>query len=218
MYFPWIEQRINKLHTALDLSTYLEIGLGTGDTYNKVQIPNKVGIDNRLVPQVPDQKHMTSDEYFRLNWDNPIKFDLIFIDGDHKVESAYRDFTNSIRFSHDKTIWILDDTVPIDVFSTMRSAEEAFALRGSTEGGWHGDVYKLVWLIRAFHQNFKVMTIGDHEWKQTFLYQQAGASSYNGTLAEIASLTYTDTLKKENEYNFLSEEAVLASCIDFVKS
>lgn len=222
MYFPWIEQRINKLHDALDLSTYLEIGLGSGDTFNRVRIPNKVGVDRRETPQVPGHELMSSDEYFKRNWDNPTKFDLIFIDGDHRVEYAYRDFINSIRFSHRKTIWILDDTVPMDVFSAMRNPEETVALRQKVTGvynpGWHGDTYKLVWLIKTFHQHFRVMTTENSEWPQTFLYQQTGASDFYMDLSTIANLSYTDVMQKDHEYNLLSEEVILAACIDFVKS
>lgn len=222
VYFPWVEQRINKLHAELNLNTYLEIGLGTGDTFNRVLIPNKVGVDLRKTPQVPDHEHMSSDEYFKKNWDAPTKFDLIFIDGCHRIEYAYRDFINSIRFSHEKTIWIIDDTVPRDAFSAMRDPEEAVALRkritGSDNPGWHGDTYKLVWMIKAFHHHFKLMTIEDSEWKQTFLFQQTGGSNFNMDLIDIANLSYTDILLRDHEYNYASEEAVLAACINFVKS
>lgn len=222
MYFPWIEQRVNKLHEALNLKTYLEIGLGTGDTYNRVNIPYKVGVDIRMTPEVIGHEHMSSDEYFKKNWDNPIKFDIIFIDGCHRVEYVYRDFINSIRFSHEKTIWIIDDTVPRDAFSAMRDPEEAVALRkritGSDNPGWHGDTYKLVWLIKSFHHHFKIMTINDSEWKQTFLFQQAGASNFYMDLTDIAHLSYTDALLRDREYNLMNEETILSTCINFAKS
>lgn len=41
-----------------------------------------------------------------------IKFDLIFIDGDHNYESAYMDIINSKKLAHADTILVLDNVAP----------------------------------------------------------------------------------------------------------
>lgn len=42
---------------------------------------------------------------------NTIKFDLIFIDGSHKYDTAKGDLLNCKKLAHDKTIVVMDDTV-----------------------------------------------------------------------------------------------------------
>lgn len=169
-------ERLNYLANLRCASRYLEIGVNRGDTFFKVPLPLKVAVD-------PDFKFdpaelgrpgefffsTTSDDFFHqlgsrgseveqcLSGNFPegkITFDLIFLDGLHTFEQTLRDFANSLHFSHENTIWLLDDTVPSDEYSALPDMERSLAARrkaGINGMTWHGDVYKV---IPAIHDNF----------------------------------------------------------------
>lgn len=71
----------------------------------------------------------TSDEFWVSG--NPTPYDLIAIDGLHTFEQAIRDLLSSMRFSHPCTIWLIDDTLPCDVFSAIPDRERSFRERPS---------------------------------------------------------------------------------------
>lgn len=169
-------ERLNYLANLRCASRYLEIGVNRGDTFFKVPLPLKVAVD-------PDFKFnpaelgrpgefffsTTSDDFFHqlgtpgseveqsLSSNFPegkIAFDLIFLDGLHTFEQTLRDFANSLHFSHENTIWLLDDTVPSDEYSALPDMDRSLAARrkaGIKGMTWHGDVFKV---IPAIHDHF----------------------------------------------------------------
>jgi hypothetical protein len=85
------------------------------------------------------------------------RFDAIFIDGLHTFEQSYRDFIHSLRYAHDKIVWIIDDTVPNDPYSALpdfTQCAEYRILAGIFSGSWHGDVYKTAVAIHDRHEDF----------------------------------------------------------------
>lgn len=100
---------------------YIELGLYDGETFGKV-IPNAgrlIGVDlvdnpklNSLKgnPKV-DFRFCSTDMFFSVYKGNA---DFIFIDADHKYESALRDFENSLRILSRGGIIVMHDTDPDD--------------------------------------------------------------------------------------------------------
>lgn len=220
--FPDTVRRLNYLIERLGLTSYLEIGLGNGGTFDCVKAARKVGVDphpwNPAVSSLEGVHILSSDEYFSRNWHTEIKFDLILLDGLHTAEQTYRDFVNSLHYAHATTIWLIDDVVPSDVYSAIPDQTEAVRQRKAALGGndmaWHGDVYKALWMIKAFHNNMRVRTF----WKrqpQALVYYSAAAkpSPKSATLGEIAALTYEDTVSRRLEYNPGDEEEILIECV-----
>ena len=69
---------------------------------------------------------VTSDEYFELRSKSNHKsqldvFDLFFIDGLHTYDQTYRDFCNCLGVSKSDSFFVIDDTVPADLYSSLRS-------------------------------------------------------------------------------------------------
>lgn len=103
---------------------------------------------------------MTSNEYFRVSHDS---FDFIYIDGLHHWEQVYSDLVCSLGRLRPGGLILLDDTLPIDWFSMRRN--KAFSVQSRRFlkpkarhlHAWHGDVFKVVPLVAAFHQ--------DVEWR-----------------------------------------------------
>lgn len=69
---------------------YLEIGCQSDACFKKIQCAVKVGVD----PTSGGTLRMTSDAFFRQNRE---KFDLIFIDGDHRHPQVARDIDHAVR-------------------------------------------------------------------------------------------------------------------------
>jgi hypothetical protein len=175
-------RRLNNLAAALNAQNYLEIGVETGHTFLKVSCGSKTGVDPSFLFDWQSYNshegfrlcNSTSDDFFQ-NLETPTKYDLVFIDGLHTFEQTYRDIINSLRFSHSRTVFLIDDTVPCDVFSTCRDQAECLSLRSQLldagDRRWHGDTYKVVPLLRAFNCDMKLATIVNKGNPQTLLWR-----------------------------------------------
>ena len=178
-------RRLNYLARGLKAENYLEIGVFNGDTFRDVEVANKTGVDPEFRfdwRELNDGssiilKPTTSDSFFET-LDPGQRFDLIFIDGLHTFDQSYRDIINALRHAHSRTVILIDDTIPCDVFSTCREQQECIQLRAIATGGsderWNGDTYKLIPLLALFHPNLNYSTIQDRGYPQTLLWQKAG--------------------------------------------
>lgn len=181
--------RINKLLHLIGGSSYLEVGVQEGKTFHQVDATTKVAVDPKFLFDVHKAREgnsacayheVTSDRYFQ-GLSGSDSFDLIFLDGLHRYEQTYRDFCNATHaLSGLKSIIIVDDTFPTDVFSSHR--DNAMALKhrseyGNAGPGWHGDVYKSMLLIAAFHPMYEYFTItGKGQKSQTVLWRAPDSS------------------------------------------
>ncbi len=211
----YASDRINKIAFKNDSHIYLEIGLGHGETFMDVLMPHKSGVDVKIkFSQLSDEEkqiflfEMPSDEYFgnmpqhiSLYYKTPIKFDIIYIDGMHTFSQAMKDFVNSLNFSHDHTVWIFDDTIPSDPYSSLTDVELTKLCRkaaGIYSSAWHGDVYKCIFAIHDFYPDFSYATIIDKSNPQTVVWKThstAKRSRIKNSFSEIDSLNYFDLLK-----------------------
>ena len=113
--------------------SYLELGLYTGETFNRLSKYFKdkediVGVDMLLEPIIQGTFYkMSTDDFFKQNKKT---FDMIFIDADHKYRSVKKDFENSIKILNTGGIILLHDTDPEN--------DSLF------NDGYCGDCYKIV--------------------------------------------------------------------------
>lgn len=190
-------RRINNIARHCGGSRYLEIGVAQGATFFDVDMPRKAAVDPffQFDPQerLGEDRHffpMPSDDFFDQFASRPeaedfkgpdgtIAFDVIFIDGLHTHQQALRDFENSLRFSHEKTIWLLDDTVPNDPYSGVPDIEKCKEYRqaaGVSSLAWHGDVYRMVFVLHDLYPNFSYCTIMTDGNPQTVIWRSLPAS------------------------------------------
>jgi hypothetical protein len=218
--------RIEYIAKLINAKNYLEIGVNRGDTFFNVNLQNKIGVDpafkfipeNRLHDGVAFFQ-MPSDIFFEhwkagnKNYDIiampdyviPDTFDIIFIDGLHTFEQSLRDFENSLQFSHDTTVWVLDDTIPSDPYSAEPDcalSQSARKAAGIADGTWQGDVYKTVLAIHDQYTNFSYLTLisGGPQtiiWKSSEMPREPFFTS----LHQITMFTYFDMLRHAWLYN-----------------
>ena len=165
-----------KLHVLQELLSlhrsphYLEIGVRAGERFHGVKAAKKVAVDP--VFKFPTAKarethpeaayhEVTSDTYFGQIASPSDQFDVIYLDGLHTFEQTLRDFTNSIEHLSDKGTIVIDDVVPVSYFASIGDLALFRSLRASNENiprSWMGDVFRLVYFIDSFFQNYEFRT------------------------------------------------------------
>jgi hypothetical protein len=120
---------INYLIKLNHYTSYLEIGAGRPDTWREIVCETKHGVDPNGTPTF----RMTSDEFFTNHCEQ--KYDLIFVDGLHHADQAYRDFVNALEALTSEGVLVAHDCSP-------RNEKEQHVpqLRGIK--AWTGDVWK----------------------------------------------------------------------------
>lgn len=134
--------------------SYLEIGVNTpaqpGYNWDNITVETKHGVD-------PNEKTkatfvMTSDEFFEKH--TAMKYDLIFIDGLHLFEQAYRDIVHSLGCLSENGTIVVHDCNP---------RHERTQRRVHTSGAWHGDVWKTILKLRMEEPGLSIYTVDTDE-------------------------------------------------------
>jgi glycosyltransferase involved in cell wall biosynthesis len=143
---------LNMLIRRYKYSSYLEIGVNTqaqpGYNWEGVDVLLKHGVD----PNVDTTYKMTSDDFFETHVSQ--KYDLIFIDGLHLYEQAYRDIQNALRFLTERGTIVVHDCIPHSEVTQRR-------IRDSD--AWHGDVWKAVVNLRFSDPTLDISTVDTDE-------------------------------------------------------
>lgn len=164
----WSSRRINRFAKLLvDPTSYLEIGVEEGRTFEAVALPHRVAVDpNPLfscthLPSGVSVNVKTSDQFFE-ELEAGVTFDLVFLDGLHTFDQTYRDVMNSLHHTYTRSVILVDDVVPSDAISAMRDLRGAIAERArikSNDSRWHGDVFRLMLVLQDHHPELNFRTI-----------------------------------------------------------
>ena len=118
---------LNFLIAKHSYKKYLEIGCRDDACFNKVNAPDKTGVD----PNSGGTHRMTSDAFFAQCKET---YDLIFVDGLHESEQVYRDIENSLNHLSENGTIVVHDCNPL---FEIRQFKEPIA-----QSVWNGDVWK----------------------------------------------------------------------------
>lgn len=210
-------RRINTLVEKLSYKTYLEIGVALGETFLNAKIETKRAVDPNFrfdYRSVETQNvrfyEIPSDEYFSHHVKQE-KFDLVFLDGLHTFEQTFRDFCNALTATHDRSIIIIDDTIPSDVYSSWPNQAEAVRFRaesGGKGGAWHGDVFKTVFAIHDFFPTLSYLTINTEGNPQTLIWREPRTEfrPLFNSLETISRLSWFDLRKNIECLNRMTEQ------------
>ncbi|GJD50304.1 hypothetical protein OPKNFCMD_3043 [Methylobacterium crusticola] len=209
---PEVIQPIIDLFPA---ARYLEVGVSQGVTFHALRAGTKVAVDPNFLFQVPasptaDGSHYhscTSDAFFAQYGKGP-KFDVIYLDGLHTYEQTLRDLLNSIVLLNDGGVIIIDDVLPNSYEAGLRDPDECFAIRrkfNNADSAWMGDVYKLVFFVESFIQQFDFRTIADNHGQ---LVMWRGVRDLSNTtdrlLSEISDYDYSDSVLNRDVFRVQS--------------
>ena len=124
-----IQHIINKY----SFKNYLEIGCDKNQSFSKINVKNKVGVDPISGGTIRD----TSDNFFKINKN---KFDIIFIDGLHHYEQVSRDIKNSLNILNQNGFILIHDCLARCI--THQAIPRYI-------GSWNGDVWKSIVEMRT---------------------------------------------------------------------
>ena len=215
-------RRANALSKQIDARRYLEIGVSKGDTFRGVEIAERTGVDPRFAFDTSELANeftrfvsKTSDDFFAAEPILP-PYDVVFIDGLHTFEQVARDFANVLLRTHRRSAILLDDTVPVDVYSAIRNQQSAIGHRKAAGGkgaDWHGDVFKIVFYIHDFWPSLNYRTIIGSGNPQTLVWRANGVSRpplFN-SLEQISRLTYFDLQENLAVLKTATEDEAIAA-------
>jgi Methyltransferase domain len=195
--------RLDVVQSCLDLfesPKYLEIGVWKAKTFGPAVAGHKVAVDpdfpegvvDRMLQQPNAEMHeVTSDKYFGT-LDKTTKFDVIYLDGLHTFEQTLRDLLNSVMFIHDHSLIVIDDVYPDTYHGSLANMHHARLLRrahGIETTNWMGDVYKLVFFIDSFMQQFRYRMVSDNHG-QLILWKNVRPSVTERQVEAVARTPY----------------------------
>jgi predicted O-methyltransferase YrrM len=115
----WHVTFIKHLAEVLNPSSYAELGIYEGETFNLIQANSKIAVDinPKSLQFVRDAQGVTKicgdstvlKEYLKVN--NTF-LDLLFIDADHRKESVIEDFSNIESHMSENGVLLFHDTYP----------------------------------------------------------------------------------------------------------
>jgi len=214
-------RRINTIAERAGWSTYLEIGVAKGKTFLAIDLEQKRAVDpvfrfdfERLQSRSIQFYQMPSDEYF-LKGNAGACFDVVFLDGLHVFEQTFRDFCNTLTATHNRSLIVIDDVVPSDVYSAIPDEKEAIRHRRAAGGigsDWHGDIYKMVFAIHDFFPALSFLTITTGGNPQTFVWREPRETFEPrlNSLEAISRLSWFDTKRHWELMHGVPEDEALS--------
>lgn len=222
-------ERLNLIAGIIEAKSYLEIGVCKGLTFNRVNIQKKDAVDpNFRFDTTPHESQdvrffeKPSDSFFGDNSLVKHKYDLIYLDGLHEFNQTYRDFCNSLAYSHDDTVWLIDDTNPTSYEASLSSQSRTKSLRtntGLTDNAWMGDVYRVVYAIHDFFPQFHLSTYKSHG--QTVIWKNPNprVNFLVNDLGQISNLDYASFVESRDIcLNFASDEEIYSELTERFKT
>jgi hypothetical protein len=174
---------------------YLEIGIETGIVFLHVRGRRKVGVDP--APRVPRWKWflhpntvlrgslfaVTSDRFF-AGLDPRVRFDVVFVDGDHGFGQSLRDAEHAIaHLSPDGAVVVHDCNPP----SAAAASPDSSVAGG---GPWCGEVWKTIVHLRASREDIEAEVI-DTDFGVGVIRRGDGPT-LDLDPAEVERMTYAD--------------------------
>jgi hypothetical protein len=156
-----------EVHALLAPRRYLEIGVNQGLTLTLARC-RSVGVDPAFILNtdvVKDKPFLalvqeTSDDFF-ANHDVQALLggapDLVFLDGLHHAEFLLRDFINTERVSHRKTVIVLHDCLPVTAYMARRKQDDPPPEGSNLPRLWSGDVWMTLAAIRRLRPDLRIM-------------------------------------------------------------
>ena len=139
----------NTLVERYGYTSYLEIGQGYAEhNLSWIKCRIKVGVDPD--PSCNATYCITSDEFFKVNL---ATFDLIFVDGLHHEDQAFRDIENALKCLNKNGTIVVHDCNP---------ADEAMQVVPRVQPVWTGDVWK-AWVRLRNERNDLEMFVVDND-------------------------------------------------------
>jgi hypothetical protein len=179
---------INSFIQKYGYKTYLEIGVNTssqpGYNWDSIHIDLKHGVDPE--PKVHATFPVPSDDFFAQHI--TMKYDIVFVDGLHIFEQAYRDIVNSLKNLNENGTIVVHDCNPVSEKSQSRE---------HTAGIWQGDVWKAILKLRTENPELSIYTI-DSDFGCAVI-RKGSQEVFKSSVPEAEMYTYPFLVKNRKE-------------------
>lgn len=221
-------RRITRLIKRVQAKSYLEVGVRDGAVFNAIECERKVGVgldirfDTRSLASQSTKLYSLSVNDYSTYFAARERFDVIFLNGFHHHEDVLNTFGALLPLAHERTVFLIDNVLPIDEFSALRNQSEALARRhatGNLRKAWHGDVFVAIFLMQKMFPEWEVATITTggnaqallHSRRHDLRYSPVHAGARFVSRGEDADmcLSYQQLLERRQEMNPMSEDAAL---------
>jgi SAM-dependent methyltransferase len=216
---------LNSILSLFDKPRYLEIGVHDGGTFFAVKADAKVAVDPQFLFDVDGAKlkhpsaqfhSVESDAYFGGVIAADERFDVIYLDGLHTVEQTLRDFCNAIEFLKEGGVIVIDDVVPNSYHASLPDRAVTRQVRdklypGDKDDSWMGDVYRLLFFIQTFFQQYRYATVIENHGQLVVWKDRRGSKDLaRRGLGAIGSLPFEKTITESDAYNKLPFPEIMA--------
>lgn len=204
-----------------DSPHYLEIGVNKGMTFNALNAQSKVAVDPKFLfdveavrAKVPGTSfhETTSDDYFGRIADPQTAFDVIYLDGLHTSEQTVRDLMNAFCFLKPDGVIVIDDVFPSSYVASLPDRNDTRVIRKATSdplGAWMGDVYRLVFFVETFCQQFDYGTVNNNHG-QLIMWRSPRRDVPERTLKDVAEKEYKDLFLEIGSFRCSNLDHILA--------
>lgn len=197
---------INYLIKKNNFKTYLEIGIGNGSNFNKIDCELKDACDpyesttDGCCKEVITY-NMTSDEMFK-KMDESKTYDVIFIDGLHKGEQVLKDISNALKHISKDGYILIHDSLP--------SCEQHACFPRGKQIHWNGSVYKAYPTLLDDNIAFEIINMDEG------IGVIKGDQAFKTVTLQESEMSYKDIFKSdfnyEKEFNIISIKDFLTIC------
>jgi capsular polysaccharide biosynthesis protein/SAM-dependent methyltransferase len=199
---------LGRLHLALRPRTYLELGTQDGAALRladcrSVAIDPWMLLDQNAFGARPGLSlfRMSSDAFF--DGPDPAKLlggpiDLAFLNGPrHHFEIILRDFINVERHATPRSVVLIHNVVPPDIYITSRDRLDDFRrVRSTHPAWWTGDVWKVVGVLQKYRPD---LTIDIFDTSPTGLAMVRGLDPASTTLSQHYRRILQEVAAQPNE-------------------
>jgi hypothetical protein len=158
--------RIDVIRAAIAATSgdrYLEIGVNDARCFDAIDAATKVAVDPRFAFRPPRGARIrtalrartgllyfrtTSDAFFEGPARRLAPFDVVFVDGLHTDDQAYRDVVNALSVLRDGGVVVVHDCNPASAAAAAPTLEQAVRATGYA-GDWNGEVYRAIVRLRT---------------------------------------------------------------------
>lgn len=157
---------IRKIDEFRKPRSYFEIGTNSGASAGQMSCDTVCVDPNfQLTADVVGKKRqihlyqLTSDDFFAqfdLRRQFPSGVDIAFLDGLHLCEFLLRDFINTERFCHSKSVVFLHDCLPLNARMAERIYRSGDPAEGPLWGAWTGDVWRVLFALKKYRPALSV--------------------------------------------------------------